>query len=193
MARTLRPEDLGNRAIRRDSASQPRRRSLRSRASSARRGRSMRSISASICAVSASTSTCSASPVRENLRHPLLRVGEGEGRPCATRSGYVFNFRDPEERSPFPWHPGRYGIPAGLRSWWTIFARDPEGVRLEGVRRQKDGSSRVQSRQKEIFGSLEEEAKSRGSTSAHDQRFFHRRVDDSGEPMTEEKFATLTT
>jgi len=130
----------------------------------------------------------------KNVRHPLLRVGEGEGRPVPPDRAYVFNFREPEEPIALSLARTGRGIPAGhggdvdyLRSAIPkVFdSKEYEGQKgriVEGF----------QSRQKEIFGSLEEEAKSRGfNVRPTINGFSIVAVDDSGEPMTEEKFSTL--
>jgi lon-related putative ATP-dependent protease len=115
--------------------------------------------------------------------------------PVPPDQAYVFNFREPEEPIALSLAPGqgaefqrdmrelvdylRSAIPKVFDS------KEYEGQKgriLEGF----------QSRQKEIFGSLEEEAKSRGfNVRPTINGFSIVAVDDTGEPMTEEKFATL--
>jgi len=115
--------------------------------------------------------------------------------PVPPDRAYVFNFREPEEPIALSLAPGqgvefqrdmgemvdylRSAIPKVFDS------KEYEGQKgriVEGF----------QSRQKEIFGSLEEEAKSRGfNVRPTINGFSIVAVDDSGEPMTEEKFSTL--
>lgn len=108
---------------------------------------------------------------------------------------YVFNFREPEEPIALSLAPGR----------GTEFQRDmrelvdylrsaiPKVFDSKEYEGQKGKIVEgLQNRQKEIFGSLETEAKSRGFTVRPTINGFSiGALDDSGEPMTEEKFATL--
>ena len=108
---------------------------------------------------------------------------------------YVYNFRDPEEPIALSLPPGR----------GTEFQRDmkdlvdylrtaiPKVFESKEYEAQKSRiAERFQARQKEIFGELEEEAKSRGfSIRPTINGFSIVALDESGEPMTEEKFNLL--
>ena len=115
--------------------------------------------------------------------------------PVPPDQAYVFNFRDPEEPIALSLAPGQ----------GTEFQRDMRELvdylrsaipKVFDSKEYEGQKGRIvegfQSRQKEIFGSLEEEAKSRGfNVRPTINGFSIVAVDDSGEPMTEEKFSTL--
>lgn len=115
--------------------------------------------------------------------------------PVPPDRAYVFNFRDPEGPIALSLAPGR----------GTEFQRDMREL-VEYLRsaipkvfdsKEYEGQKgRIvegfQARQKEIFGTLEEEAKSRGFIVRPTINGFSIvAMDDSGEPMTEEKFNAL--
>jgi lon-related putative ATP-dependent protease len=120
---------------------------------------------------------------------------KAKGDPIPPDRAYVFNFRDPEEPIALSLAPGRgtefqrdmLELVAYLRSAIPKVFDSKEYERQKG--RIVEG---FQGRQKETFGSLEEEAKSRGfSVRPTISGFSIVAVDDAGEPMTEEKFAAL--
>ena len=115
--------------------------------------------------------------------------------PVPPDRAYVFNFREPEEPIALSLPPGRGAEFQGDMRELVDYLRSaiPKVFDSKEYERQKGRIvEEFQGRQKEIFGSLEEEAKSRGfSVRPTISGFSIVAVDDSGEPMTEEKFATL--
>ncbi|MFA6149647.1 MAG: ATP-binding protein, partial [bacterium] len=115
--------------------------------------------------------------------------------PVPPDQAYVFNFREPEEPIALSMAPGQ----------GTEFQRDMRELvdylrsaipKVFDSKEYEGQKGKIvegfQSRQKEIFGSMEEEAKSRRFTVRPTINGFSiMAVDDSGEPMTEEKFNTL--
>ena len=115
--------------------------------------------------------------------------------PVPPDRAYVFNFREPEEPIALSLAPGR----------GTEFQRDMQEL-VDYLRsaipkvfdsKEYEGQKgriveRFQNRQKEVIGSVEEEAKSRGFIVRPTINGFSIvAVDESGEPMTEEKFTAL--
>ena len=115
--------------------------------------------------------------------------------PVPPDRAYVFNFREPEEPIALSLSPGRGPEFQGDMRELVDYLRStiPKVFDSKEYERQKGKIVEgFQGRQKEIFGSLEEEAKSRGfSVRPTINGFSIVAVDDSGEPMTEEKFAAL--
>ena len=115
--------------------------------------------------------------------------------PVPPDRAYVFNFREPEEPIALSLPPGRgEEFQADMRELVEYLrSAIPKVFDSKEYERQKGRIVEdFQGRQKGIFGSLEEEAKSRGfSVRPTINGFSIVAVDDSGEPMTEEKFATL--
>jgi len=115
--------------------------------------------------------------------------------PVPPDRAYVFNFREPEEPIALSLPPGR----------GTEFQRDMQEMvaylrsaipKVFDSKEYEGQKARIvegfQNRQKELFGSLEAEAKSRGfSVRPTVNGFSIVALDDSGEPMTEEKFNAL--
>jgi lon-related putative ATP-dependent protease len=120
---------------------------------------------------------------------------KAKGLPVPSDWAYVFNFRDPAEPIALSLPPGRGGEFQREMQDLVAYLRSaiPKVFDSKEYERQKsrivDGYQR---RQKELFGSMESEAKSRGfDVRPTINGFSIVALDDSGEPMTEEKFNAL--
>ena len=115
--------------------------------------------------------------------------------PVPPDRAYVFNFREPAEPIALSLAPGQGAEFQRDMGEFVVYLRTAipkvfDSKEYEGQKgRIVEG---FQSRQKEVFGSLEEEAKSRGfAIRPTINGFSIVAVDDSGEPLTEEKYNTL--
>lgn len=120
---------------------------------------------------------------------------KAKGDPVPPDRAYVFNFREPEEPIALSLAPGRGTEFQGDMRELVDYLRSAipkvfDSKEYEGQKgRIVEG---FQSRQKEMIGALEEEARSRGFIVRPTINGFSIvAVDDSGEPMTEEKFTAL--
>ncbi|HSE14647.1 MAG TPA: ATP-binding protein [Candidatus Deferrimicrobium sp.] len=115
--------------------------------------------------------------------------------PVPPDRAYVFNFREPEEPIALSLAPGRGTEFQGDMQELVDYLRSaiPKVFDSKEYEGQKGLIvERFQNRQKEVIGSVEEEAKSRGFIVRPTINGFSIvAVDESGEPMTEEKFTAL--